>query len=86
MCLHPEEHHIRDANRGEVVSQLRPDGEVLSVGTDDTQPALLHRAQMRSTREQHHVGAGVSQPRADIAADRTSAGDDDSHCGWVENA
>ena len=42
-------------------------------------PARLHRLQMRAAREQHDVGAGLRQPRADVAADRAGAGDDDSH-------
>ena len=43
--------------------------------------ALLHRLQVRAAREQHDVRAGPRELRADIAADRAGAGDDDLHCG-----
>ena len=48
-------------------------------GLVDAQAALLHRPQMRPAREQHDVRARARQPRADVAADRAGAGDDDSH-------
>ena len=45
----------------------------------DPHAALLHRAQVRAAGEQHDVGAGAGEPRADVAADRAGARDDDSH-------
>ena len=41
---------------------------------------------MRSAREQHDVGAGLREPRADVAADRAGSGDDDSHDGFCRYA
>ena len=45
---------------------------------------LLHRSQMRSAREEHHIRASPGEPRADIAADGAGAGDDDSHVAFCE--
>ena len=55
----------------------------VAVRADHAQPALLHRAQVRAAREQHDVGAGLREPRADVAADRAGAGDDDLHDAFV---
>ena len=69
----------------EVVADLRTRLKI-AVGTDHANAVLLHRTEVRSARKQHDIGAGVRQPRADVAADRASAGDDDLHDGWAEKA
>ena len=83
MRLDAEEDDVGRADRGEVAGRLRSDLEV-AVWTDDAQAAGLHRLQVRAAREQHDVGARAGEPRADVAADRPGAGDDDPHT-W-ENA
>ena len=56
----------------------------VAIGADDSQAALLHRAQMRAASEQHDVRAGLREPGADVAADGPRANDDDFHDAfWV---
>ena len=70
---------------GEVADHLRPHLEI-TFRAHDAKPALLHRSQVRSAREQHHVRFRARQPRADVAANRAGAGDDDSHDAVGANA
>ena len=55
-------------------------------GLTTRSPRSCIAAQMRSAREQDDVGAGAREPRADVAADRAGAGDDDSHDVFGVNA
>jgi hypothetical protein len=54
----------------------------LAVVADDAQPALLHRAQVWAAREKDDVRVDARELRADVAADRARAGDDDPHQGF----
>ena len=76
--LDPEKHDVGRANRTQVARDLRSDLEI-AFSTGDTQPAGLHRMEMRTARVQHDIGAGPCQPCADVAADRACACDDDLH-------
>ena len=58
----------------------------VTVSARDSQPTFLHGLQMRSPGMEHHVGAGLSQTRADIATDRSRTRDDDSHEACCANA
>ena len=69
----------------EIAGDLRLHLEI-AVRADHAQAALLHRAQMRAAGEQDDVGAGLREPRADVAADGARAGDDDSHDAFCEYA
>ena len=69
MRLDAEEDDVGGADRRQIAGDLRPDLEV-AVGARDAEPARLHRLQVRAAREQHDVGAGPRELRADVAADR----------------
>ena len=79
--LDAEEHDVRRSDRREVAGHLRAAPRNRRRDSIDPQAALLHGAQMRTAREQHDVRAGSREARADVAADRAGAGDDDSHVG-----
>jgi len=80
--LHAEDEDVWAAHVLQVSCDLRPDFEV-AVRAEDPQALLLHRAQVRSTREQHHVGARLREARADEPADRAGPCDRDSHKDWA---
>jgi hypothetical protein len=79
-CALTPEHDVGRADLGERAGQLRPDLE-LAVFVDHPQSATLHRVQVGAAREEHHVGILTREPRADVSADRSRPGDDDSHEG-----
>ena len=83
--LDAEEDDVGRADRRQIAGDLRPDLEV-AFGARDAQPARLHRLQVRTAREQHDVGAGLGQPRADVSADRARPRDDDPHVVWGAKA
>ena len=83
--LHAENHDVGRAHLRQITGDRRVDLEV-SLGAGDAEPALLHRPQMRAPGEQHNIRADARQARADVAADRPGAGDDDSHDACAENA
>ena len=64
--LDAEDDDVRVADRAQIAGDRRAHLEI-AVGADDPQAALLHRAQVRAAREQHDVGAGAGEPRADVA-------------------
>ena len=76
--FHAKKNDVDGTDRAKIGGDFRSDVEV-SFSTPDAQSALLHRAQMRTAREQHDVGARLRQLRADVAADGARAGDDDLH-------
>src|SRR5437868_2925538 len=73
-----QENHIGGANGREVPGDHGLYFEV-AIRARDAQTAFLHRAQVRTAREQHDVCAGVGESCADVPANRPRAGDDDSH-------
>ena len=85
MRLHAEDEDVGAGEIGELAGGLRLHLE-LALVSGDAQAALLHRAQMRTAREQHDVGARLRQLRADVAADGARAGDRDSHDAFFEYA
>ena len=78
-----EDDDVRAPDRREIARRLRLHLEITLVA-HDPQAALLHGAQVRSAREQHHVGARFRELRADVAADGAGAGDRDSHDAFRE--
>ena len=76
--LHAEKDDVGVTDGRDVRRQLRPHLEV-AVGAAHLQAAVLHRAQVRSARDQHDVGADTRQLRADVPADRAGSDDDDLH-------
>src|SRR5580704_17470679 len=51
----------------------------IAVWAHNPHAVLLHRVQVRTAREQCDVLAGLSQARANVAADRARAGDQKLH-------
>src|SRR6185503_13982701 len=76
--LDAEKDDVRGADCLEVAGHLRPDLEV-TLGARHPQAALLHRAQVRTAREEHDVGPCVRQSGADVAANGAGSRDDDLH-------
>ena len=84
--LDAEEDDVGRADRREIAGRRRGRTSKSPSGLIDAQAALLHRLQMRAAREQHDVRARLREPRADVAADRAGAGDDDLHDASLANA
>ena len=96
MGFDTKKHDIARANRREIASDGGPasawlrrgklDLEIAFFGADDAKAALLHGFEVRTAREEDDVGAGLREPRADVAADRAGAGDDNPHEAFGANA
>ena len=84
--LDAEEHDVGRADRREIAGRPAASTSKSPSGLVDAQPALLHRPQMRPAGEQRRRRRRRGQPRADVAADRAGAGDDDSHEAAFANA
>src|SRR5688572_32815037 len=87
MRLHAEKHDVGRADRGEIAGDLRPHFEV-TLGACDAQSARLHRLQVRTASEQHDIGAGSSELRADVAANCPGPRNDNPHavCSTMSSA
>ena len=78
MRLDAEEDDVGCADRRQIAGDLGPDLEV-ALGARDAEPPRLHRVQVRAAREQHDVGAGSCELRADVAADAPGARNNEPH-------
>ncbi len=85
MRLDAEDYDVRLADGVQVARDLGFDVKV-AFGAPHAEPPFAHRLEMRAAREQHDVSAGARQARADVAADRAGARDDDPHAGFCEKA
>src|SRR5438876_603445 len=81
--LDAEDDDVRRADRVQIAGHFRPDVKI-PFGAEHAKAPLAHGLQVRTAREQHDVGTGARQPRADVPADRAGARDDDLHDGCCE--
>ena len=72
------EDHIAPADGCDVVGASWIHGE-LAIAVPHGQPALLHRGQVRTSCDQHHVLAAAGEMRPQQTADRPGADDRDFH-------
>ena len=77
--LDAEKHDVGVPIVGEIAGRPAGGPRNRRPGFDTRSPRSCIAAQMRAAREQHDVGAGARQTRADVSADRARAGDDDLH-------
>ena len=76
--LHAQEDNVDGSGFAKVSDDPRMHLEI-ALGAKDTNAMFLHRAQVRTAREQSDILARLGQARADIAADGAGAGDQKLH-------